>query len=118
VVIAAIAGGPSAANAQQAEPSSALIQRVQSALQSPQSSVRGEALVSPLPGQPEGWRVGVLTFLPADAPGQFVRIRVPVGALASRAVRSAAAAQHRRAESAAQREVALTLAAFLQAQAK
>jgi hypothetical protein len=118
VVVTALFAGPIAVKAQQPEPPSTLIQRVQSALQSPQPSITGEVLLAPPPGKPEGWRVGVLTFLPPEAPGQFVRIGVPIGALASHAVRSVATARHRRSESAARRDVALALAAFRQAQAK
>jgi hypothetical protein len=118
VVAIALIGGPITVNGQQADPSSAFIQRVQSALQSPQPSVTGQVPLSWVPNKPEGWRVGVFTFLTPDAQGQFVRIRVPVGALASRAVRSVAAAQHRRSESAAHGEVAGALAAFLHAEAK
>jgi len=117
-VVTALLGGPIAVKAQQPEPSSAFIQRVQSALQSSQPSMTGEVLLSPLPGKPDGWRVGAVTFLPPDAPGQFARISVPIGALASHAIRSVAAAHHRRSESAAHREVALALAGFRKAQTK
>src|SRR5260221_7912743 len=53
VVVAAISGGPSTINAQQPEPSAALIQRIQSALEGPQPCITGEGALSPLLGKPE-----------------------------------------------------------------
>jgi hypothetical protein len=55
---------------------------------------------------------GFLTFLPPDTPGEFVRVRVPIGALVSRAAHSAAAAQHHRAERSAHDEVIHVVAAL------
>jgi hypothetical protein len=54
-------------------------------------------------------RFGVVTLLPPDTSGQFVRASVPVGDLAMRAARAVAIAQHRRAEKVAREEVRQTL---------
>jgi hypothetical protein len=54
----------------------------------------------------------VLTFLPPDTPGEFVRVAFPVGALVSHAVHSTSAARRGHAEKRAHAEVARALADF------
>src|SRR5437870_3983876 len=85
-----------------ASPSSASMERFRAALQAQQFITgNGGGLLSP---RPDGLRLGVLTFVPPDAAGQFISIRVPIGDLVSRAAHSVAAAEHRRAENAARAE--------------
>jgi hypothetical protein len=55
---------------------------------------------------------GFLTFLPPDTPGEFVRVRVPIGAIVGRAAHSVAAAQRHRSESAAHDDVLRVVAAL------
>jgi hypothetical protein len=120
VAFAVIVAGVSPVTVQQPESgvsvSSASVERIRVALQSPQQPIDSDGVPLFAPRKPDEFRFGALTFLPPDTPGQFVRIRVPVGALASRAARSIAAAQHRRAENAARDEVAKALAEFQKAQ--
>ena len=59
-----------------------------------------------------------LTFVPPETPGQFVSVRMPIGAFASRTAHAFTVAQHRRAEDAARREVAQMVADLQKAQAK
>ena len=120
VVITALAGGVISVRAQQSEPSSVSLERIRAALQSSQQpiTITSDGVPLLVPIKPDEFRLGVLTFVPPDAPGQFVSIRVPVRALASRAAHSIAGAQHRRAERAARNEVAKALAEFQQAQPK
>lgn len=110
--------GPST-RAQQADSSStASLQRMRVALQSAQESkIRGDAPLF-VPGVKEVWPLGILTIVPPESSGEFVRVRVPVGALISRVSHSIATAQHRRAEKAARAEVAKALAEFHRAQSK
>jgi hypothetical protein len=68
--------------------------------------------------KPDGFPVGVLRFVPPDAAGQFISIRVPIGELVNRAAHSVAAAEHRHAENAARAEVMKALADFQAAQPK
>jgi hypothetical protein len=118
VVITGLVGGVISVRAQQSEPSSASLKRIRAALQSPQQPISGDGVPLFTVSKPDEFRLGVLTFLPPDAPGEFVRIRVPVGALASHAVHSIATAHHRRADNAARDEVARALAEFQQARPK
>jgi hypothetical protein len=64
------------------------------------------------------WHLGVFTLLPPDTPGEFIRIRVPIGALVVRAAHSVAASQHRHAEESAHDEVVRALAALQKAPEK
>jgi hypothetical protein len=90
----------------------ATLQKIRTALTQPQLVTTGAP--SLFDGtRPDGRQFGVLTFLPPDTPGEFIRVRVPVGALVSRAAHSAAAAQHRRAEKSAHDDV-IHVAAALQ----
>ena len=117
VVITALVGGVISLRAQQSEPSSVSLERIRAALQTPQP-ITSDGVPLFVPIKPDEFRLGVLTFVPPDTPGQFVSIRVPVGALVSRAAHSIAAAQHRRTERAARDEVAKVLAEFQQSQPK
>jgi len=62
---------------------------------------------------PEIKRLGIVTILPPDMPGQLVRARVPVGELASRGARAVADARRRRAERAAHEGVVRALDEYL-----
>jgi hypothetical protein len=118
VAITALVSGVVAVRAQESEPSSASLKRTRTALQSPQRPISSDGVPLFTPSKPDEFRLGVSTFLPPDTPGQFVSIRVPVGAFATRAVHSIAAAHHRRAENAARNEVAKAFAEFQGAQPK
>jgi hypothetical protein len=118
VVITGLVGGVISVRAQQSEPSSESLKQIRAALQSPQQPISGDGVPLFTVSKPDEFRLGVLTFLPPDAPGEFVRIRVPVGALASHGVHSIADAHHRRAENAARGEVARAVAEFQRAQPK
>src|ERR1700736_5602097 len=110
VFMTALVGGVISVRAQQSEPSSASLDRMRAALQSPQPiTITSDGVPLLVPIKPDEFRLGVLTFAPPDTPGQLVSIRVPVGALASRVAHSIAAAQHRHAERAARNEVAKAL---------
>jgi len=120
VVSTALFGGIISVRAQQSEPSApsdASLKRIRDALQSPQHLISdGVPLIAP--GKPDEVQLGVLTFLPPDTPGHALDVRVPVGALVSRAAHAIVAAHHRRAESAARDEVAKALAEFQRSQSK
>jgi hypothetical protein len=64
------------------------------------------------PGTHDQWHVGVLTFLPPDTAGEFLRVQVPIGALVMKPVRAIRKAQHDRAERLAHEEVLHALADF------
>jgi hypothetical protein len=114
VVIMALVASVIPVRAQQSEPSSASLDRIRAALQGPQAiSITSDGVPLLVPIKPDEFRLGVLRFVRPDTPGLFVEIRVPVGALATRAARSIAVTQHRRAENAARDEVAKALAEFL-----
>jgi hypothetical protein len=118
VVVIALVGGVAAVGAQESEPSSASLARIRAALQSPQQPITSDGVPVFSPGKPDEFRLGTLTFLPPDTPGQAVSVRVPVGALVSRAAHALAAAQHRRAENAARNEVDKAFAEFQRAQSR
>lgn len=61
---------------------------------------------------PSPWRLGVLTIEPPTAPGEILRVRLPIGELVSQAARGLTAARQRRREAAARREVEAALRAF------
>lgn len=56
--------------------------------------------------------LGILTLVPPTGPGEFVRVRVPIGELIVGAAHKISAATERRREAAARREVEAALAAF------
>ncbi len=96
--------------------SSASLERVRVALQQREPS---PLIVGPLiPLSPDEWRFGILAFLPPDTRGEFVRVRVPIGALVSGVAHSIAATRHHRAEKAAREDVAKALEEFRKAQAR
>jgi hypothetical protein len=97
--------GPSLAGQEPALP--ALTQeRVRLALQSQPS------MIVIVPPGPEG-KLGMLTLVPPEGTGEMIRVRVPIGDLASRAAHAIARARRNRAEKAARDEVARSLAEFL-----
>lgn len=115
-VLAALAC-PHAIRAQEANspPSPASLERVRVALKDRPSPLTIGPMV-PIP--PDERRFGILTFVPPNTRGEFVRIRVPVGALITGVAKSITASQHRRAENAARGEVAKALDEFRKAQAR
>jgi hypothetical protein len=97
-------------------PSSASLERVRVALKERQPS---SLIVGPMvPIPPDERRFGPLTFLPPDTPGEFVRVRVPIGALITGVAHSIAGTQRRRAEKAARKDVAFALEEFQKTQAR
>ena len=77
------------------------LERISLALQQPLPAVRGiDAVDSVAPK-----KFGIFTLVPAQGPGEIVRISVPIGELVSRAFKSVAAAARRRQEAAARRMV-------------
>jgi hypothetical protein len=94
------------------EPDSRSVQRIRTELRKSEPTV---VVHEPLfgPPAPREFRLGVLTFVPPDARGQFVAVRIPVGALAAHAFQSIAAGQRRRATNAARDDASKRLAAFL-----
>ncbi len=118
LVFVALLGGVRLIGAQQAEPSTASMERIRAALQSPQQPLNSNGVPLFAPSEPDEFHWGVLTFLPPDTPGEFVSVRVPVGDLVGRAAHSVVAAQHRRAENAAHDSVVKALAEFQNAQPK
>jgi hypothetical protein len=107
--LAIISLGASVAAQQADSPTS--VERVRRALDNSQPSRLTSAI---LPGgtAPDTRRLGPLTLVPPQTNGEFVRIVVPVGGLAMRAVNAVAAAQHRRAEGRAHDEVERALQNF------
>lgn len=98
-----------------APPAGQPVERIRQALQQPSTRVGENFFV---PTTPETSHLGPLTFAEPTIPGQFVTVRVPIGALISRAAHSIAAAQRRRAERAAHQEVMRVAAERQKAQAK
>src|SRR5258706_5550992 len=54
---------------------------------------------------PDSRRLGMLTLMPPDRPGEIVRVSLPVGELVTRGVRAWSSARHSRAERKAQENV-------------
>lgn len=61
---------------------------------------------------PSPRKLGVFTIEPPTAPGEVLRVRLPIGELVSKAARSVTAAHQGRREAAARREVEAALRAF------
>jgi hypothetical protein len=97
-------------------PAPASLERVRVALKERQSS---PLIVGPLaPTAPDERRLGILTLVQPDTRGEFIRIRIPIGALVTGVARSIATAQYRRAEKAARGEVARAVEEFKKAQVR
>jgi len=64
------------------------------------------------PSTPSPNRLGIFTFEAPVVAGEFLRVRVPVGELMSKAAHGLAAANHRRRERAARRDVLRALDTF------
>ena len=62
-------------------------------------------------------KLGIVTFVPPTGRGEMVRVAIPIGELVSRAFKGVAAANHRRQEAAARREVEAALTQFVKQQA-
>ena len=85
------------------------LERISIALQQPPPIVGG--LPSPeAAAQPT--RLGILTLVPPTGRGEIVRVSLPVGELVVRAIKGVAAANRRRQEAAARREVEAALNAL------
>jgi hypothetical protein len=95
--------------------SSASLERVRVALRQLEPSPLIVGPMVPIP--PDERRFGILTFLPPDTRGEFVRVRVPIGALIGGVAHSIATTQHHRAEKAAREDVGRALEEFRKAQA-
>ncbi len=91
--------------------SAAALDRIRVALSSTPSGTTDSFRVDTGP-TPDRFRLGALTFVPPDTPGQFVAVRVPVGDFATRAIHSVEAAHRRRTERAARTEVERVVAAL------
>jgi hypothetical protein len=117
LVAALVCGLATARSAQVAAQTAQAAQAADPASPSSIERVRAALMSNPpplvIPSGPDEWHLGVLTFLPPDTPGELIRVRLPIGALAAQAARAVTAAQHRREERAAKEEVARALAAFL-----
>jgi hypothetical protein len=75
------------------------------------------ALQQPLPSESTLPRsLGILTFVQPTKPGEIVRVSIPIGELVTKAYRGVAAANRRRQEAAARREVEAALKAFTEQQ--
>ena len=102
-VVVSLTVAPRPARAQPPGPPSS-VESIRTALQSPRSPTTLQTpaigLDAPLPRH-----VGVLTIVPPDTTGQFVKVSLPVGDLTMRATRAVAAARYRRAERDAREEV-------------
>ena len=62
-------------------------------------------------------KLGIVTFVPPTGRGEMIRVAIPIGDLVSRAFKGVAAANHRREEAAARREVEAALTRFVKQQA-
>jgi hypothetical protein len=62
-------------------------------------------------------RLGILTLVPTAMPGEIVRVSIPIGELVSRAFKGVTAANRRRQELAARREVEAALRLFVKQRA-
>ena len=99
------------------QPNAAVLQRVRVSLRSSEPPL----LLGSIPllvSSPESLRRGIFTLVPPDAPGEMIRVTVPVGELVSRAVRAIGRAQYRRAEQRAHTEVVRALSDFKAQQIK
>jgi hypothetical protein len=110
VAIVAITVGATIAEAQQPL-DNASVDRLRAAVQAPGTPLKFPSL--PSWGDPTVRRFGIVTLLPPDTNGQFVRAVVPIGELAVRASRSVVAARHRRAERDARKAVRRDLHEYL-----
>ena len=88
------------------------LQRISIALHQPPLIVRG---VAPFESASPK-KLGIFTFVPPTAPGELVRVSIPIGELVSRAFKGVAAANQRRRESAARRQVEAALEWFAEQQ--
>jgi hypothetical protein len=84
------------------------LERISLGLQQLQPVLRGaDAVKSTAPK-----KFGIFTLVPPTAPGEIVRVSVPIGELVSRAYKAAAASNRRRQEARARRKVEAALEWF------
>ncbi len=105
IILVILGVGPPRLLAQEIDRS---VERVSAALQA-QSSLR---LTAPTWAEPPPKQIGVFTLVPPTNPGEILRVRLPIGELASRTARGLARANQRRREAAARLEVQRALTAF------
>ena len=115
VVIVVLLVAPIAAQDAKAPAS---MERLRQALQSSPSRLALPNASPPWTTTDGTWRLGILTLAAPKTNGEFVSVVVPVGELATRAVRVLAAAQRRRAELRARTEVVRALQTFQQQRLK
>ena len=88
------------------------LERIRLALQQPlQITRRVDSVESAAPKT-----FGIFTLVPPTAPGEIVRVSVPIGELVTRAFKSVAAANRRRHEAVARRRVEAALEWFKEQQ--
>jgi hypothetical protein len=98
-------------------PDPEFLQRIRAALTQPQLVTTGAPWL--FDGtRPDGRKFGVLTFLPPDTSGEFVRVKVPIGALVGRVAHAVAVSRHHREEQSAHDDVARVVAALEKPQTK
>lgn len=85
------------------------LERLSLALQQPPPLVGG---ATPM-GTAAPKALGIFTLEPPSAPGEIVRVSVPIGELVSRAFKSVAAAHRQRQEASARRKVEAALRRFV-----
>ena len=88
------------------------LDRIRLALEQSVSTAPGVVL----PQQSGPKKLGIFTLVPPTGRGEIVRISVPIGELVSRAFKGVAAANRRRQEAAARREVETALTWFVKQQ--
>ena len=76
------------------------VSNIRAALESPQAIINLPVWTEPTPT-----RLGMLTLLPPQTPGEVVRVSVPIGEITTRAIRAIGDAQRRRTERKAREEV-------------
>jgi len=85
------------------------LERIRLALERPAAVVPGAV---PVQGDAPK-KLGFVTLVPPTGRGEMIRVAVPIGELISRGLKGIAAANHRRQEAAARREVETALARFV-----
>lgn len=88
------------------------MERISLALERPPLFTMGRPEDAPKPPP----RLGIFTLVPPTGRGEIIKISVPIGALVSKALKSVSAANQRRREAAARRNVEAALEAFLEQQ--
>jgi uncharacterized membrane protein YfcA len=98
-------------HAQQA-PSDTSADRIRRTLETTQPAIVFNASLPPLVDTPDVKRLGIFTLAPPESNGEIIRISIPIGELAMRAIDGVANARHRRVERKAHEEVMRAVADF------